>query len=256
MRSNLTLNEKIKTRIITGRGEKYFLYFLLPALIVIILFFVIFLLPNATITIIPKTEPVVTDLKIKVDSSAKEILSYLDLIPGKVMEEDKVLGAGDNPDELKKELAQKIKNKLSSDEILLDNLVDATTAPIGGNKNEIRIKALIFNLSDLKHLAGLKIGAITDPGKEIAKNTIFDYTSSDFNPIKMSAAVALHIEDVATPKLNLDDIRNEAVGKSEIDFKNWLLLNPEIKAVEINNFSIFSKKLPIIPKRIKINIDI
>ncbi|MFH1671217.1 MAG: hypothetical protein ABH889_00345 [Candidatus Portnoybacteria bacterium] len=118
------------------------------------------------------------------------------------------------------------------------------------------VRALLYKEEDLKDLIDLNlIAQIEDDKRPLSDTQKVKWEDPLIDWNKGEAQLSLEVQEGLAFKIDAEKIKNELVGKKEVDVRKYLASQPEIEKAKVNFWPFWVKKIPKQEKKIKITVE-
>ncbi len=130
--------------------------------------------------------------------------------------------------------------------------------PVEKFKVKIKVsgKILAFNEEDAISLINSNLEENISENKTIIKDSIeINYKLNDINLSEGRARLVCEVKEDIAWKIDIDKIKQELSGKKEIDVREYLSSQPEIKSAKVIFWPFWVKKIPSDEEKIEVRLD-
>ena len=148
------------------------------------------------------------------------------------------------------------------EDALVEKIVESSSNPgleVPAERFVFEIKtvaqALLFKEKDLKDLIDLNLSGQIDQNKRLLSQTreiIWEKPVVDWD--KTEASLSLKIQEEAAFKIDIEKLKENLAGLSEIEVRKYLTNQSEIKEAKVSSWPFWVKRVPFEKNRIKITI--
>lgn len=166
--------------------------------------------------------------------------------------------------EAKKELEKKTPSNLKIlKETTLEEIVESSSSVAADQpaerftvKIKIAVKGLGFSQNDAVSLINDNLKEKISGDKSLLPDTVeINYAVSSINIEKGIARLTCNVKESVAWKIDIEKIRQDLAGKSEVDVRQYLTSRPEIESAKVVFWPFWVKKIPSNKSKIKITID-
>lgn len=121
---------------------------------------------------------------------------------------------------------------------------------------KVKVTGLAFNMKDLSGLIEQRINQTLAAGKSlvIESSDQIDFRVKTIDLAAESAVLMVHFEGKAVPGLDLHDVANQLVGKSQNQVNEILRSKAEIEKIEITLAPTWQKRFPLFASKIDVSL--
>jgi len=169
-------------------------------------------------------------------------------------------------EELKNEVKQSLQEQMPVDlemveDGLKEEITDVSTVEQGSELETFNvemtasIQALFFREADLKELVDLNLASqIEESKKPVSESQQIDYRNIEIDWAIGQVDFDLHIDEEIVWQVDLDQIRKELAGQTEIEVRKYLANQAAVEKAKVSFWPFWVKRIPIQEKKIEIEI--
>lgn len=171
--------------------------------------------------------------------------------------------------ELNQSTVEKIKEKVGSEKIILEDAVNKEEAiyKISNSPGDVaesfqmtvqmKVSALVFSDKEIKKIVSAMITERENKEARIDEESIsLDFGKADPNFRTGLINIKFHAKAELVPEINTEEIKSNILGKNEEYLKNYLSAFPEIDGASIEYWPSFLKgRIPYQAKRVEVRLD-
>lgn len=170
-------------------------------------------------------------------------------------------------EELKSELRQALEEQIPDDlKIIEDGLKEEitiiSTVEPGTKTDKFTIEmkaltqALLYKEEDLRNLVDLNlISQVSDNKVPLSETQEIDWEEPMIDWVKGEALLSLNIEEEVAWQIDIQSLKEDLVGQSEVEVRKYLANQEEIEKAKVSFWPFWVKKIPSQEKKIEIIIE-
>lgn len=170
-------------------------------------------------------------------------------------------------EQLKNEVKQALEEQIPSDLKIVEGglgdeitLISAVEEGTRTDKFTVEMKAtvraLLFKEEDLKNLVDLNLTSMISENKSpLSETQQINWSEPMIDWAKGEASFSLDIEEEVVWQIDVQTIKGDLIGQSEVEVRKYLASQPEIERAKVTFWPFWVKRMPTQEKKIKVIID-